>query len=63
MKICGRDELNTPNLITKMNLVLSLICLKTESPFTLQPYIGLENGSDPECPNFHQSHHFYTLSI
>ena len=26
MKICGRDELNTPNLITKMKLVLSCRC-------------------------------------
>lgn len=26
MKICGRDELNTPKLITKMNLVLSCRC-------------------------------------
>ena len=40
-------------------LLLSLICLKTNSPLTMRPYIGLENGSELECPNSHQSHHFY----
>ena len=41
-------------------LLLSLICLKTNSPLTMRPYIGLENGSVLECPNSHQSHRFYT---